>query len=195
MSQIGGDDAAPAVKFMIRELPKASEIDGYNMLIYLALLGPVAKDAIPAIRTSRVRNPFLRQTTTWAIDPGSELPWLGPMANMEVARYILEAYVQELGDHLKPVAMTLAKKIMAGTAGDVPGWGYKLLARFPMGTMTVLTPGLDDKELAQRERAAVALGYMGHVAAAAKPQVAKALERATDEREQRLLKWCLREIE
>ena len=53
MSQIGGDDAAPAVQFMIKQLPKANEADGYNMLIYLSLLGPVAKEAIPAIRTSR----------------------------------------------------------------------------------------------------------------------------------------------
>ncbi len=123
MSQIGGEDAAPVVKFMIRELPKASEIDGYNMLIYLSLLGPVAKEAIPAVRTSRVRNPILKQTTTWAIDPGSDLPGVGMFGNAEFARYIMEAYVQELGDHLKPLAVTLAKKIMAGTAGDVPAWG------------------------------------------------------------------------
>jgi len=63
MAQIGGIKAAPAVKFMIRELPQASEVDGYNMLIYLVLLGPVAKDALPAVRTSRVRNPVLRQAT------------------------------------------------------------------------------------------------------------------------------------
>ncbi len=195
MSQIGGEDAGPAVKFMIRELPKASEIDGYNMMIYLSLLGPVAKDAIPAVRTSRVRNPILRQTTTWAIDPSSDLPGAGPFGNAEFARYIMEAYVHELGDHLKPTAVTLAKKIMAGTAGDVPTWGYKLLARFPEETLAILTPGLGDKELAMRERATVALGYMGRVAVAAKPQVTKALETAKDEREQRLLKWCLREID
>ena len=53
MAQIGGPDAAPAVAFMMKQLPKASEADGYNMLIYLSLLGPVAKDAIPAVRTSR----------------------------------------------------------------------------------------------------------------------------------------------
>jgi len=195
MSQNGGEDAAPAVAFMIRELPKASEIDGYNMLIYLSLLGPVAKDAIPAVRGSRVRNPVLRQTTTWAIDPGSDLPWLGGMGNSDVARFILEAYVHETGANLKPVATSLVKKIMAGTAGDVPGWGYKLLARFPQESLAVLTPALADKELVVRERAAVALGYMGHSASSAKPQVAQALKTAEDEREQRLLKWCLRELE
>ena len=47
---------------------------------------------------------------------------------------------------------------MAGTAGDVPGWGYKLLGRFPEEPLAMLTPGLGDKELVQRERAAVALG-------------------------------------
>lgn len=195
MSQIGGPDAAPAVKVLIRELPTASEIDGYNMLIYLALLGPVAKEAIPAVRTSRVRNPVLRQMTAWALDPGEELPGVGFLGEAEFARYILTAYVQELGDHLKPVAQSLARKIMAGKAGQVPAWGYKLLARFAEDVLPVLTPGLADKEQTPRERATVALGYMGRAAAGAKPQVAQALKLTTDEREQRLLKWCLRQME
>ncbi len=195
MAQIGGDDAAPAVTFMVRALPNASEVDSYNILIYLALLGPVAKDAIPAVWNSRVRNPVLRQTTVWAIDPGTDLPWLGPIGDSPVASYILESYVHELGDHLKPAARALARKIMTGSAGTVPDWGYKLLARFPEETVPVLSPGLGDKDRVQRERAAVALGYMGRAAAAANPQVARALSVAQDEREQRLLKWCLRETE
>ena len=182
MAQIGGDDASPAVKFMIGELSKASDVDGYNMMIYLALLGPVAKDALPAVRRAPIRNPVLRQITTWAIDPGSELPGLGPMGPLDiVSTLILEAFVLESGDHLKPVAETLAKRIMTGKAGDVPSWAYKLLARFPEESLAVLTPGLGDKELVKRERA--------------KPQVAQALKTTQDEREQRLLKWCLREIE
>jgi aryl-alcohol dehydrogenase-like predicted oxidoreductase len=35
--QIGGDEAHPAVEFMVRALPTASEVDGYNMMVYLAL--------------------------------------------------------------------------------------------------------------------------------------------------------------
>jgi HEAT repeat protein len=202
MSQIGGEDAAPAVKFMIKELPNATEVDGYNMLLYLSLLGPVAKDAIPAIRSSRVRNPVLRQIATWAIDPGTDLPWLGPGGPGggpggfgDVATFILEGYIQEAGDHLKPAAQALLKKVMEGTAGNVPGWGYKLLARFPDDTLGVLTNALADKELAIRERATVTLGYMGHAAAPAKAKVADALKAAQDESEQKLLRWCLREIE
>jgi hypothetical protein len=45
-----------------------------------------------------------------------------------------------------------------------------------------------------RERAAVALGYMGPAAAAARPQVSQALDTSQDERERRLLQWCLRQI-
>src|SRR5207237_641000 len=122
MAQIGGPGAAPAVKFITRELPGASEVDAYNMLIYLALLGPVARDALPAVWKAPVRNPVLRQTTAWAIDPGSDLPWLGPMGDSDVAQYILESYVHELGPHLRPAARALARKIMAGKAGDVPSW-------------------------------------------------------------------------
>jgi HEAT repeat protein len=195
MAQIGGPDAAPAVQFMIKQLPKASEADGYNMLIYLALLGPVAKDAIPAVLNSRVRNPILRQTTAWAIDPTSELPTVSSFGGADFAQYILEAYVQELGDNLKPAALTLAKKIMAGKAGNFPGWGYKLLARFPDESLTILTPGLADNELAMRERATVAIGYMGRAAQAARPQVAQALKTSNDEPERLLLQWCLRELD
>ena len=151
MSQIGSPDAEPAVQFMIKQFPKAGETDGYNMLIYLSLLGPVAKDALPTIRTTgRVRNPILRQTTAWAIDPTGDLPSMGAFGGFgdaDFAQYILEAYVQELGDNLKPAAKTLAKKIMAGKAGNVPGWGYKLLARFPEDSLAIFTPGLADEKL------------------------------------------------
>jgi HEAT repeat protein len=194
MSQIGGDDAAPAVQFMIRHLPTAPEADGYNMLIYLSLLGPVAKEALPAIRICRVRNPILRQTTTWAIQPTGELPGSGMFGQAEFAQYIMEAYVHELGDHLKPAAETLARKILAGQAGNVPPWGYKLLARFPQESLAILTPALADTQQRQRERGAVALGYMGRAAAPARPLVQQAIDASQDERERRLLQWCLREI-
>ncbi|MBI3407354.1 MAG: hypothetical protein HY040_03230, partial [Planctomycetes bacterium] len=92
-------------------------------------------------------------------------------------------------------AQALAKRIMSGKGGNVPPWGYKMLAKFPEDSLAILTPGLADKDLAMRERATVALGYMGRAAGAARPQVAQALKTSQDEREQRLLKWCLRELE
>jgi HEAT repeat protein len=190
MSQIGGPGAAPAVDFMVAELPRASELNCYNMMIYLSLLGPVAKPAIPAIQKAPLKNPFLRQTTIWAIEPGEELPGMGGGPFV----YIFEAYVQEC-DHLKPTAHALAAKIISGKAGNVPLWGYKLLARFPEQSMTALTPGLKDEHLATRERVAVALGYMGPAAAPARLQVSVALNSSQNERERRLLQWCLRQID
>ncbi len=194
MAQIGGPDAAPAVQFMIRELPRATEVDGYNMLIYLSLLGPVAKDAIPAVLTSHVRNPILRQATVWAIDPKMDAPSAGPLGDAEFVQFIFEAYVSEL-NHLQPAAHSLAEKILAGKAGNVPGWGYKLLARYHEDVLAVLTPALADKDRVLRERAAVALGSMGRPAAAARAQVTEALKSAEDERERRLLQWCLRQMD
>jgi hypothetical protein len=195
LAQIGGEEAQPAVTFLIAEMPKASEVDGYNILIYLSMLGPVAREALPALRNSRVRNPVLRQITTWAINPGSDLPWQSSIGDSDVAAFILESYIHEFGDHFPTVAQALVKKIMAGTAGNVPAWGYKLLARFPEESLAVLTPALSDNDRTRRERAVVTLGYMGRAAVAAKPQVKQALDKAKDEREQRLLKWCLREME
>jgi HEAT repeat protein len=201
ISQIGGEDAAPAVEFMIRELRNGVEVDCYNMMIYLALLGPVAKDAIPAIQSARLKNPILKPATIWAIEPDKRFPWLNaggfgmPFGEADFARYIYESYVQELGDRLKPAASALARKIMDGSAGDVPPWGYKLLAHFPAESLAILTPGLTDKELKVRQRVTVALGYMGPAAAAAKPQLTEAITNAPNEKEKRLLKWSLREIE
>jgi len=200
MAQIGGEDAAPAVAFMIRELPRASDDDGYNMMIYLAMLGPVARDALPTIRTSHVKHQALRPATTWAIEPDRGLPWLtgDPFGDMlqdaDVSRYIYGAFVRELGDHLRPAARVLAQRIMDGSAGDVPPWAYRLLARFPDEAVDILSPALADPDIVTRERAAVALGYMGTAAAPCRAAVAAARDKAPTERERRLIKWCLRRI-
>lgn len=201
MSQIGGEDAAPAVQFMIKELPQASELNGYNMMIYFGLLGPVAKEAIPAIQSSGVKQPALKPATVWAIEPDKRFPWLseggrfgGPMQDGEVSRFIYQAYVSELGERLKPAARVLAQKIMDGTAGEMPVWAYRVLAASPDEVMAILTPALADQAVVNRERAAVALGYMGATAAPARQQVAEAARKAPTEREQRLMKWCLREV-
>jgi HEAT repeat protein len=200
MSQIGGEDAAPAVGFMIRELPRAAEVDGYNMMIYLAMLGPVAKDALPAIQVARIKHMALPPATMWAIEPDRGLPWLtgNPFAAMmqdaEPFRYVYGAYVRGLGERLRPAARALAQKIMDGSAGEVPQWAYGLLARFPDEAMGILSPGLAASDIVMRERAAVALGYMGTAAAPSKALVAAAVEKAPTEREKRLAQWCLREI-
>ena len=77
MAQIGGEEAHPAVDFMIRTLPGAAEVDAYNMMIYLALLGPVARDAADVLQTARIKHPVLPSVTRWAISGSTSLPWLG----------------------------------------------------------------------------------------------------------------------
>ena len=104
------------------------------------------------------------------------------------------AYVHELGERLRPVAPILAQKVMEGTAGDVPIWGYKILAAGPDLSLGILAPKLADADMATRERAAVALGYMGESAAPAKEKVEAAIKAAATEREKVLLQWCLRQI-
>jgi HEAT repeat protein len=207
MSQIGSQDALPAVQFIVRQLPNATEVDGYNMMIYLALLGPVAKDAIPAIGNARVMQPALKQATLWAIEPEKRFPWGntgtpdrpggGPPRmglDNDVVRYVYESLVNELGDHFKPAAAVMARQIMDGTTGELPLWSYKLLAHAPGESIAILSPGLADTDIVKRERATVALGYMGPAAAPTKTQIAQALDYAPTEREQRLLRWCLRQV-
>jgi HEAT repeat protein len=202
MSQIGGAEARPAVDFMVRELPEASEVEGYNMMIYFALLGPVAKDATSAIRSAHIKNPVLVPATLWAIELDKALPWLGRRRfgagfggqGPDFAVLIYEAYIHELGDRMRPATRLLARKILDGTAGDVPVWGYKILACAPDEAVALLAPSLSDGDIVKRERAAVALGNMGLAAAPAVEQVKAALAKTPTARERRLMAWCLREI-
>ncbi len=76
MSQIGGTEAHPAVDFLVKAMPTATEVQGYNMMVYLSLLGPVAKDAAGAVQGFQIKNPVLPVATLWAMNPTS-LPWAG----------------------------------------------------------------------------------------------------------------------
>jgi HEAT repeat protein len=204
MSQIGGPEAVPAVTFMLETLPKATTVEAYNMMIYLALIGPDAKDALPALRNLRVMiNPIIRSATLWSIDANREFPWQGfgrfGMPGImgdgpDFGRYIYEAYFHELGDRLASTSEKLQTKIMDGTAGDVPAWGYRLLNCTPDESLHKLIPALADDKLVLRERATVALGYMGPAAAAAKGPLTAALNKASSEQERRLIQWSLREV-
>jgi HEAT repeat protein len=202
MSQIGGDEAHPAVDFMIRAMRNATEVDGYNMMIYFSFLGPVAKDAIPTIRSARIKNPMLPSATVWAIESDKNLPWGGGgggmmfsgMGGLGPSDLIYASYVDELGERLRPAARLLAQKLMDGTAGNVPDWGYKILTSAPDAAIEVLVPHLADADATHRERAAGALGHMGAAAAPAIDPVKAAIEKASSDGEKRLLAWCLRTI-
>jgi hypothetical protein len=105
------------------------------------------------------------------------------------------AYVRELGFRLRDMSPTLATAIMNDTAGTIPVWGYELLNAGPDLSLAILGPKLGSDQLVIRERAAVALGYMGESAAPAKPDVQAALAKAATEREKRLLEWTMRQID
>lgn len=227
ISQIGGEGSDAAVKFMVDALPNASHVEQYNMMVYLALLGPDAHEAAPKVREFRaMMNPMLKPATLWALDPEAHFPWEmsrelpfdgppppegfgggfagrppgpppgGPGGDgPDLARYIFEAYFIELGERLAPSARKLANAILEGKEGTIPTWGYKLLCCAPSDTLKILTPRLEDKDLAQRERAAVALGYMGSTAESARSQLRKAVTAAANEQEKRLMQWSLRAIE
>ncbi len=252
MSQIGGPEARPAVDFIIKAMPDAAEIDSYNMYIYLSLLGPTAKDAIPTLESSKLMNPVLPAATLWAIKADS-LPWQatgggvggfggfggfggpggpgGPGApavtggaaaaggpggpggpgfggpggpggpggfgggdmGFDLFSTMYVAYFRELGERLRPVALMLLKQIQDGTDTSAPAWGYKLLTCAPADTNAQLSAALASSDLATRERAAVAFGYMGAAAAPARATLQAALDKASTEPEKRLIEWALRE--
>jgi hypothetical protein len=212
MSQIGGPEAHPAVDFIIQALPTTKEIDTYNMEIYLSLLGPVATDAIPTLQATMLMNPVVPTATLWAIKADS-LPWQptrnggrggfpgfggfggpgGGPGGFDLFSTMYVAYFRELGERLRPVALMLLKQIQDGTASNTPEWGYKLLACAPAESIAQLSAALASADLATRERAAVAFGYMGAAAFPAQAKLQAALAKAPTEREKRLLEWALRE--
>ncbi|MGC4033777.1 MAG: hypothetical protein QM754_19000 [Tepidisphaeraceae bacterium] len=104
------------------------------------------------------------------------------------------AYFRELGDRLHPVSQLLVKRLLDGTAGTIPQYAYTLLTADTDGSLETLTPKLADDDRTVRQRAAVALGYMGTAAAPAKPQLEAAIGKATDEKEKKMLSWTLRKI-
>ena len=153
MSQIGGEEARPAVDFMVRSLRGATEVEGYNMMIYLALLGPVAKDAAPTLRSVRIKNPVLPSATAWAIESDKTLPWLGrgPFGGPgrggpddgrgpDIGVLIYESYVHELGDRLRPAARLLAQKIIGRNGGRRAGMGLQDSHLRPDDVIKILTP-------------------------------------------------------
>ena len=197
MCQIGGKEALPAAEFMVKQMPTASEIDAYNMVIYLALLGPVAREPAAKIKSLPLPNPVLPQATNWAMNATTMFPWEGGMSSAfgDVGSFIYSAYVTELGERLRPSALMLAPKLMDGTAGDIPDWGYRILNAAPEESVATVAPHLTDRAKVMRERAAVVLGYMGPGAEGARAALEKALAAAADEGEKKLLAWALREIE
>jgi hypothetical protein len=218
LAQIGGKESHPAVDFIVGKMRGATEINLYNMMIYLALLGPDAADAIPAAQNSGLAQPIIPSATIWAMQ-ADRFPWEsnarsglrgfggrggpggggsgggGPGgAGLDLYTTMYEAYIRELGERLRPLALSLAQKIVDGTAGDVPTWGYKLLNCAPDESISKLSACLSDSSIVIRERAAVALGYMGAAAFPAKGRVSQAVDKASTEQERHLLEWCLREI-
>ena len=205
MAQIGGPEAHPAVDYIIKTLPSMDEIGEYNMEIFLSLLGPTATDAIPASQGTKLTHPVLPSATLWAIKSES-LPWQTPGAGgrgggfgggggggLDLVSSMYVAYFRELGERLRPVALLLLKQMQDGTDKNTPEWGYKLLACAPAESIAQFSAGLASEDLATRERAALAFGYMGAAAAPAQAKLQAALAKAPTEREKRLLEWALRE--
>ena len=133
MAQIGGKEAHPAVDFIVGKMRGATEINLYNMMIYLALLGPDAADAIPAAQNSGLAQPIIPSATVWAMR-ADRFPWQsdtraacaalaagaawrrrlgggGPGgAGLDLNTTMYEAYIRELGERLRPLALKLGAK-------------------------------------------------------------------------------------
>ena len=117
------------------------------------------------------------------------------MGGLDLASTMYIAYFRELGERLRPMALTLLKQIHDGTDKNTPDWGYKLLGCAPAESIAQLSTALASDTLATREHAAALLGFMGVAAAPAQPKLQAARDKAPTERERRLLDWALRETE
>jgi len=196
MSQIGGKESLPAAEYIASHIADVAEIDAYNMVEYLALMGPIASGPAARIRTVPMPNYAVSQAANWAMNAPSGIPWLGGGSDMlgSIGDSVYAGFVAALGERLRPCALALAPRVIKGTAGSVPDWGYRILNAAPEESIRTIAPHLKDTDKTVRERAAVALGRMGPGAAGAKTQVEAAMAQAQDTREKNLLAWCLHAI-
>jgi HEAT repeat protein len=159
MVLIGGEGARPAAAFLIartERAPRSREL--YQLTWLLGLLGPVARDALPALADARMRDNELASMAMWAINPAEEFPWqLGYRADRPCDLWLFADYIDRMGDRATPAAAALANRILDGTAGHVPSWGYHLLKARPQTTLPILKKGLESENPATRRRAQFAL--------------------------------------
>jgi HEAT repeat protein len=175
MALIGGPEAKGVLPFLIQALENARGRDLYNITLYLGILGPVAKEAMPALQRARARDHELVDMALWAIQPENRFPWeLGYTNDRDCDLWLFVAYIRHMGDRAKPAAAALADRLVKDAAGHVPSWGYRLLAEQPDAAVPVLTKALAEGTPKARARVAAALGRMGPAARGA----VKALEAA-----------------
>lgn len=161
--QIGGPDSKAAVPFLIDQVqhtPRGRDL--YNISVYLGLLGPIAKDAIPALEWARLRDRELCAMALWAIEPEKTFPWQwGYTVDREIDRWLFEAYIREMGpERAKPAAQALVKAILSNSAGRIPSWGYQLLLDFPEVAIDPLKKAQDNPSPSVRQSAITALRQM-----------------------------------
>jgi HEAT repeat protein len=159
MVLIGGPGARPAVPFLIdrtNKAPRSREL--YQLTWLLGLLGPIARDALPALGLARQRDNELASMAMWAIAPDEQFPWeLGYYADRPCDLWLFADYIDRMGERATPAAAALANRIIDGTAGRVPSWGYHLLKARRETAVPILNKALDNPNPAIRRRAQLAL--------------------------------------
>jgi HEAT repeats len=161
MVLIGGPGARPVVPFLVKRLeaaPRGREL--YQLTWMLGLLGPVAKDATPALARARWRDNELASMAMWAVAPEEGFPWqLGYRADRDCDLWLFADYIQRMGPRADGAAVALVDALLDGTAGRVPSWGYHLLVARSAAALPRLTQAVNDP--ARRSRALFVLRQMG----------------------------------
>jgi HEAT repeat protein len=160
MVLIGGDGARPVVPFLIRRTeaaPRGREL--YQLTWLLGLLGPVARDAIPALTDAAHRDNELATMAIWAIAPEDKFPWqIGYRADRPCDLWLFADYIERMGPaRTRGAALALLDRLLHDRAGRVPSWGYHLLAVHADLTLPALRDAALHAPATQRDRAARAL--------------------------------------
>jgi len=172
MVLIGGEGARPVVPFLIRRLevaPRGREL--YQLTWLAGLLGPVARDALPALAEARERDTELASIAMWAVDPEAAMPWqLGYTADRDCDLWLFADYIERMGARADGAAVAMAEKMANGRAGRAPSWGYHLLvARADSAVPVLVAAARDESAGRNRVRAMQTLGRMGTAAKGAIP--------------------------
>ena len=162
MVLIGGEGARPAVPFFVKRLEKAPRgRELYQLTWLLGLMGPLAKDTIPALRDAQRRDNELASMAIWAIAPEEIYPWqIGYGWDRPCDLWLIADYIDRMGDRATPAAAALARRVLDGSAGRVPSWGYHLLAARPEVARPILEKGFAEGDPQVKRRAQIALQAM-----------------------------------
>lgn len=162
LARIGGPGTQPAVPILMEMWTVKG--DGYNASLYIAAIGPEAKETVPFL----LKNiNYFTAWTLWSVDPRAAIPHLQHADISNDANYRhcwSSAYFRMVGPRTKEMAEALAEGLRDGKVPPVASWATNLLRTEAKTAVPILIGGLKSNDVKIRVNSATVLGQIGPAA-------------------------------